>query len=121
MLNLRVGKVEVRESDIKNIGDWEYTSRCFVIGHEFGVIGVVFADCEADALDILADNGDLDSDLVPVDEVQKREAEGEEFLYLGNASEPFDMPYLWMEEIHVPTRETVLKSALADWLNRKEE
>ena len=67
--------------------------RLWAIGNEFGPIGAVWADCEQNAFDALVDN-DL-ADGLSTDE------ENEDTTYLGNAGEPFDLTYAWIEAVNL--------------------
>jgi len=74
--------------------------RLFVIGHEFGAIGAVWASCEQDALDELVDCDLGDCFLIDLEEFEKMsEEEKEQTTYLGNASEPADLSYVWIGEV----------------------
>jgi hypothetical protein len=77
------------------------------LAHDHGfVYGIVFASCEQDALDTLADEGRLDAWQVDLktqwQEFGDTEEEAEERMtYLGNASEPFDIETLSLEELPI--------------------
>lgn len=74
--------------------------RLWLIGHEYGAIGAVWADCEQDALDELVDKGLGDSLLVDEkDLASMSEEEREELAYLGNAGEECDLTNVWMAAV----------------------
>lgn len=72
--------------------------------HDHGFcVGVCFASCEQDALDILADNGKLNNLLVTEEDLADYGEDEEGIARLGNASEPFDIQTLGIFELpHVP-------------------
>ena len=78
-----------------NASDKAYCDNRWAIWNEFGVIAIVYADCEQDALDIVVDESTkLDSCLVEYgDDVYDEHAS------LGNASELFDLSYIGMKQI----------------------
>lgn len=67
----------------------------------YGPIAIVFADCEQDALDEAADRDKLDGYLIPATELEEAEKE-ERVAYLGNASEPFDLTDIRIQELPIP-------------------
>ena len=78
-----------------NASDKAYCDNRWAIWNEFGVIAIVYADCEQDALDIVVDESTkLDSCLV-----EFSEANYEECCSLGNAGELFDLGYIGMQQI----------------------
>jgi len=78
-----------------NASDKAWFDRRFAVWNEYGVIAIVFADCEGDALDIIVDESTkLNSCLVGYgDDVY------EEHVALGNAGDLFDLSYIDMKEI----------------------
>ena len=78
-----------------NASDKAWFDRRFAVWNEYGVIAIVFADCEGDALDIIVDESTkLNSCLVGYgDDVY------EEHVALGNAGDLFDLSYIGMKEI----------------------
>ena len=78
-----------------NASDKAYCDTRWAVWNEFGVIAIVYADCEQDALDIIVDESTkLDSCLVEYgDDVY------EEHCSLGNADELFDLSYIGMQQI----------------------
>ncbi len=84
---------------------WDFNphnTRLFVIGHEFGAVCAVWADHEQDALDQMIDLGFGDCFLVsPEDQARATDAEREEWTGLGNASEPCDLTYAWIQRVRL--------------------
>lgn len=71
--------------------------------HDHGFcLAVVFASCLQDAIDIAADEGKLDRYAVSLNELADYGEDGEGLAYLGNASEPFDIDSLSVEELPTP-------------------
>lgn len=72
--------------------------------HDAGYcVGVTFASCEQDALDILADAGKLDRFQVADENLADYGEEEEGLTRCGNASEPFDLgAYMGMFPLPVP-------------------
>lgn len=109
-VRLKVGEVEVDDSMVVNIEDYipagehnPYKVRPFIIGHEFGAICIVFADCAQDTLDIAADNGNLDCFLIPTDRLlEMNDKQEADVLYLGNESKAYNDDYMWMDELPNP-------------------
>ena len=66
--------------------------RLWIIGHEFGAILAVWANCEQDAFDEMLDAG-YEQFLVENPE------EDQEYCYLGNAGEPCNLDYAWIEPV----------------------
>lgn len=97
-------------------GDYHpYNMRLWVIGNEHGGIVALWATNEQDALDNAVDLNMLDNMMVsPVDFENISEAEKEDLIYLGNASEPYYQDYLWMSEVSFDmTRDWELLKAFA--------
>ena len=78
-----------------NASDKAYCSKRWAVWNEFGLIAIVYADCEQDALDIIVDESTkLDRCLVEYgDDVY------DEHVALGNAGELFDLSYIGMMDI----------------------
>jgi hypothetical protein len=82
--------------------------RLWVIGNEYGPIAAVWAANEQDAFDILIDENlggtflvdDPDPDI--------------EYAYFGNASEPCNLDYAWIEAIDLEKQELPLLLAFAE-------
>ena len=66
--------------------------RLWIIGHEFGAICAIWASCEQDAFDEMLDAG-YEQFLVENPE------EDQEYSYLGNAGEPCNLDYAWIETV----------------------
>lgn len=66
--------------------------RLWIIGHEFGAICAVWASCEQDAFDEMLDTG-YEQFLVENPE------EDQDYSYLGNAGEPCNLDYAWIEPV----------------------
>lgn len=74
--------------------------KLWVIGHEFGAIGAVWANHEQDALDKLVDSGLGDSLLISEeDQASATDEEREEWAHLGNAGEPADLTHAWIAPV----------------------
>ena len=82
--------------------------RLWVIGNEFGAMGAVWADHEGDALDALVDAG-LGAGIL-VDAAD----EDEDSAHLGNAGEPADLTYCWMEAVDLGRQSVAFLCALAE-------
>ena len=67
--------------------------RPWLIGSECGALALVWAECEQDALGEACDN-----DLLNAIRVEEVDAD-EDTARLGNASEPFDLTYAWLEAL----------------------
>ena len=81
-------------NDVTFAGEFNpHHTRLWVIGNEFGALGAVWAQCEQDALDELVDKGLGDGLLIDVKDAD------EETSFLGNAGEPADLTYCWMNEV----------------------
>jgi hypothetical protein len=118
----------VNPSDYIPTGQFNpHNKRPFLIGNEFGVLGIVYADHLQDALDEMVDADKLDSCLIAKDDyagthniniAYARACKGNcsdcgaspdrcfeapcehgDFARLGNAGEPFDLSYIWTREL----------------------
>lgn len=105
---------ELNEGDIlmnNAVFPWEHNPhnvRLWVIGNEFGPIVAVWASHEGDAFDEMLDHG-YEQFLVedPDDDV--------EYAYLGNAGEPCNLDYAWIEEVvFEPVRDLRLIISIAE-------
>jgi hypothetical protein len=109
-IRLNVGTVTIDDSMVVESSDFipygEYNPhnvRPWIIGHEHGAFCVVFASDAQTAIDIAIDAGKMDFLRVSdEDYAAMSEEEQNECLTGGNAGEPFDQSYLWMEDIHNP-------------------
>lgn len=77
--------------------------RAWAIGNEFGLLGVVVAEHEAEALDEAVDLGLMDSDLMSPEDQAEYEAEEwyDSFTYAGNAGEA-----VWTEHLTIQAIDT---------------
>jgi hypothetical protein len=93
-----------------------HNNRLFVVGHEYGAICALWADCEQDALDTLIDEGKGDCFLVDEDDQAKATPDEEEgWARLGNAGEPCDLDMAWIQEADLqPARDWRLLCAFAE-------
>ena len=75
--------------------------RAWAIGNEFGLLGVVVAEHEAEALDEAVDHGIMDSEMMDPKAQAEYEAEDwyDSFTYAGNASEAIWTEYLTITAI----------------------
>lgn len=74
--------------------------KLYVIGNEFGAVCAVWADCEQEAFNEMVDSDLGDSFLVSEDDQKDAtEAEQEEWERLGNADEPCDLTYAWIQVV----------------------
>ncbi len=86
--------------------------RLWVIGNEFGALCAVWAT-EHEALDVAVDESTfLDCHKVKYPTAEELEAEDDDRTYLGNASELFDLTYVWMQEVNL-TPELIAKFRIA--------
>ena len=69
-----------------------HSVRPWIIGNGYGNLAVIFAEHEQEALDIAVDDGYMDGEIV-------YDEDGDEVIYAGNAGEPVDSTYLWLEEL----------------------
>ena len=78
-----------------NASDKAYCEKRWAVWNEYGIIAIVFAHHEQEALDVIVDESTkLDSCLVEYgDDVYDEHAS------LGNASELFDLSYIGMKQI----------------------
>ena len=78
-----------------NASDKAYCDKRWAVSNEYGVIAIVYAHHEQEALDVIVDESTkLDSCMVEYgDDVY------EEHCSLGNAGELFDLGYIGMKEI----------------------
>ena len=81
---------------ICNFSDKAWCTHTYAICNEFGLICIVYADNDQDALDSAMDNGGLDSELMDMVDYREYEANGwdDSYMLLGNASEPVWSEYL---------------------------
>ncbi len=86
---------------IANPNERRFYSKTYAIGNEYGILALVYANDEQDALDISVDSGKLDSMLMSADDFAEYEREGWDdcYIFAGNASEPVCSQYLVINEI----------------------
>ena len=86
---------------IANLGEGRYYDHTYAINNEFGVIAIVYANNEQDALDEAVDAGLMDCQIMSDEDYAEYTANGWEdlFMYAGNASEPFWSEYLGIKDI----------------------
>lgn len=92
----------VNPSDYIPTGEFNpHNMRPWLIGNEYGVLGIVYAHHEQDALDEMVDNDKLDGHLLSDEDALERTDENgnEDFARLGNAGEPFNLDNVWMREL----------------------
>lgn len=102
-------EITFTDGDVLNKEDWipqgEYNPHNVHpwLFHDHGfVLCVVFAGNLQDALDIAADADKLDRYLVDAKDYPEDDPAWEDFAYLGNASEPFDIESLQFLELPNP-------------------
>ena len=86
---------------IANPNERTYYQHTYAISNEFGAIAFVHANYDQEALDIAADAGKLDSQIMAsVDYVEYRDNGWEDsYLYAGNDSQPYWSEYLSIKQI----------------------
>jgi hypothetical protein len=90
--------------------DKAWCDKVYAINNEFGIIAIVYADNEQDALDSAVDNGKLDSQLMSEADHKEYESKGwdDSFCYAGNAGEPIWTEYLGITELNRDKSEHVI-------------
>lgn len=83
---------------IANFEDRNIWANKYAIANEFGLLAIVYADHEADALDEAADSGLLDCLLLDISELEDRFSD--DHLHLGNFSYPYATDYLRIARIN---------------------
>lgn len=73
--------------------------KLYILGHEFGAIVALWASNEQDALDEMVDNNYEQFLISPIDFDGMSEEEKENCSFLGNASEPCNLDYAWIDEV----------------------
>ena len=95
----------MKHSEIKrrfaNPGESCFYANRYAICNEFGPIAFVHADNSAEALDVAADCGNLNCQLMSDADYLEYNANGwnDSFILAGNASEPFWSEYLTIHQI----------------------
>lgn len=84
---------------IANKAGYKWGEKAYLIGHEFGLICVAYANCEQDALDYAVDDGFMDSEKMSDEDYSEHDSEGwhDSFITAGNAGEAFWCNYLWIK------------------------
>ena len=92
-----MNKAQLRKR-VCNFSDKAWCKHTYAICNEFGLICIVYADNEQDALDAAMDNNGLDSELMDKVDYREYEAKGwdDSYMLLGNASEP-----VWSENLSI--------------------
>ncbi len=87
---------------IANPNERRYYDKTYAVHNEYGVVAIVYADCEQNALDEALDGGKLDSMLMSAEDFAEYEQKGwhDSYMLLGNASEPVWTDYLGINEIN---------------------
>ena len=92
-------------SDVKaliaNPCEGVFYDKRYAICNEFGVIALVHANNEQDAIDEAVDNDKMDCQLMSAADHKEYDDNGwnDSFIYAGNASEPFWSEYLGVYEV----------------------
>jgi len=121
MLNTTKGnKYDLMDEDVllnNPVFSWEsnpHRVRLWVIGHEYGPIVALWADSEQEAFDEMLDKG-YEQFLVAPEDVDEEALERGEYAHLGNAGEPCDLSYAWIEEVvFEPARDIKLIVQIAE-------
>ena len=96
-------EVKINRANIANPGERSMMRdpKAYAIGHEFGLITIVYADCDQDAIDEAVDRGKLDCMKMSDEDYAEYESNGwdDSYICAGNASEPFWSEHLWLEQI----------------------
>lgn len=109
MVEAKFREIKFTDADVVDLGDWiaagEYNPhgvRPWLL-HDHGfVLCVVFASNLQDALDKAVDEDKLDRFLIAEKDLDDYGPEGDGIAYLGNASEPFNIESLGVEELPNP-------------------
>lgn len=86
---------------IADRNDKSWTDNTYGIWNQFGIIAIVYANNEGDALDSAMDNGKLNSELMSDEDYAEYSSKGwdDSYTYAGNASEPIWTEYLGITQI----------------------
>jgi hypothetical protein len=110
MAESKFREIRFTDDDVVDADSWTAAGECNPhnvrpwLLHDHGfALAVVFADCLQDALDAAVDAGKLDRFLVTPDDMGDY-PDDEGLAFLGNASEPFDIESLGVEELPNPPR-----------------
>lgn len=93
--------MELKRSHIANFNDKSWCKHTYAIGNQFGLLCIVYANHDGDALDAAVDNDKLNGEKMSDEDHAEYDAKGwnDSFVLAGNASEPFWSEYLWITEI----------------------
>ena len=93
--------IKVNRTHVANPGERSFYDHVYAIGHEFGLITIVYADCDQDAIDEAVDRGKLDCMKMSDEDYAEYESNGwdDSYICAGNASGPFWSEHLWLEQI----------------------
>ena len=89
------------KSLIANPSDRAYYSKTYAINNEFGIIAIVYANNEQDALDEAVDRDKLNSQIMSTEDFEEYSNNGwdDSYTFAGNASEAIWTEYLHINEI----------------------
>lgn len=90
-------KFSTLKASIANFEDRNIWANKYAIANEFGLLAIVYADHEADALDEAADSGLLDCLLL--DDVELQDRFSDDYLHLGNFGKAYAADYLRIAQI----------------------
>lgn len=85
--------------NIANKDGFRWGETAYLVGTEFGVRCVAYANCEHDALDYAVDEGFLDSDIMSDEDHEEYSSNGwgDSFTYAGNCGHPVWTENLWIK------------------------
>ena len=85
--------------NIANKDGYRWGEKAYLIGHEFGLICVVYANCAQDALDYAVDEGFMASERMSDEDWLEHDSNGwhDSFITAGNAGEAFWCDYVWIK------------------------
>jgi len=85
---------------IANPENRRWADKTYAIWNEFGLLTIVYADHEQEALDEALDAGRLDSELMSLEDYEEAIREGwDDYMLLGNAGSPVWTTHLGLNEI----------------------
>ena len=89
------------KSLIANPNERSYYSKTYAINNEFGILAIVYANNEQDALDEAFDRGKLNSQIMSTEDFKEYSSNGwdDSYTFAGNASEAIWTEYLNINEI----------------------
>lgn len=85
--------------NIANRDGFRWGEEAYLVGNEFGVKCVAYANNEQDALDYAINEGFLDSEIMSDADHEEYSSNGwdDSFMYAGDAGEPIWTEYLWIK------------------------